>query len=83
MASSNDFDVEKTISKLLEAKSTKPGKQVNLTENEIKALCTAVRDIFISQPTLLELEAPLKVCGTLKSVLYLLHKSRGYPWTIF
>lgn len=64
-SSNNDFDIDKTISKLLEVKGSKPGKQVNLAENEIKALCMAAREIFISQPILLELEAPLKVCGIL------------------
>merc|ERR1712066_396396 len=28
-----------------------------------KALCTAAREIFLSQSALLELEAPLKICG--------------------
>lgn len=42
---------------------TKPGKLVNLAEEEIKALCLKAREIFIQQPILLELESPLKVCG--------------------
>lgn len=58
-----DIDVDKIIEKLLEVKGSKPGKQVNLTENEIKGLCMKSREIFISQPILLELEAPIKVCG--------------------
>ena len=40
------------------------GKQVQLLENEIRYLCTKAREIFISQPILLELEAPIKVCST-------------------
>lgn len=63
MISNSDFDVDKMIDKLLEVKGTKPGKQVNLPEAEIKALCMAARAIFIDQPILLELEAPLKICG--------------------
>jgi len=31
-------------------------------EAEIRYLCTKAREIFISQPILLELEAPIKVC---------------------
>jgi len=58
-----ELDVDKLIEKLLEVKGSKPGKQVNLPENDIKALCMAAREIFISQPILLELEAPLKICG--------------------
>ena len=58
-----DEKVDAMITKLLEVRGKKPGKQVNLTEDEIKYLCTTSREIFISQPNLLELEAPLKVCG--------------------
>ena len=38
-------------------------KTVQLAETEVKALCLKSRDIFLEQPILLELEAPLKVCG--------------------
>jgi len=59
----SDFDVDKIIEKLLSVKGSKPGKQVNLLESEITALVTKAREVFISQPILLELEAPLKICG--------------------
>jgi len=36
---------------------------VNLLENEIRGLCVKAREIFISQPMLLELEAPIKIAG--------------------
>ena len=36
---------------------------MQLAENEVKGLCLKARDIFLSQPILLELEAPLKICG--------------------
>lgn len=55
--------VDRIIEKLLEVRGCKPGKQVNLTEAEIKGLCDKAREILISQPILLELEAPIKVCG--------------------
>ena len=55
--------VDAMIVKLLEVRGKKPGKNVNLTEDEIKHLCTKSREIFISQPNLLELEAPIKICG--------------------
>jgi serine/threonine-protein phosphatase PP1 catalytic subunit len=34
-----------------------------ITESELKLLCTTVRPILLQQPMLLELEAPLKICG--------------------
>ena len=45
-------------------RGSRPGKPVHLEEYEIKYLCLTARDIFINQPILLELEAPIKICGT-------------------
>jgi serine/threonine-protein phosphatase PP1 catalytic subunit len=36
---------------------------VNLTETEIKNLITKSIEIFMAQPILLELEAPIKIIG--------------------
>lgn len=36
---------------------------VKLDESVIKAMCYKASEIFMSQPMLLELEAPLKICG--------------------
>jgi len=41
----------------------RPGRTVKMTEAEIRALCVKSREIFLNQPILLELEAPLKICG--------------------
>jgi len=65
-----DFDVDKIIEKLLGVKGSKPGKQVNLLESEIQALVTKAREVFLSQPILLELEAPLKICGDIHGQYY-------------
>ena len=51
------------ITKLLEVRGKKPGKNVQLSEDDIKYLCTKSREIFMNQPNLLELEAPIKICG--------------------
>lgn len=61
--SSIDIDVDIIIEKLLSVRGSKPGKLVSLTENEIRGLCLKSREIFVSQPILLEIEAPLKICG--------------------
>ena len=58
-----DERVDGMITKLLEVRGKKPGKNVQLSEDDIKYLCTKSREIFISQPNLLELEAPIKICG--------------------
>lgn len=51
------FDILSTV------RGNRPGKPVQLQEYEIKYLCTKAREIFITQPILLELEAPIKICG--------------------
>ncbi|KAJ6422749.1 hypothetical protein OIU84_027674 [Salix udensis] len=51
------------IERLLEVRG-KPGKQVQLSESEIRQLCVVSREIFLRQPNLLGLEAPIKICGT-------------------
>lgn len=60
-----DLDVDSVISRLLEVRGSRPGRQVQLQESEIKALCLKARELFMSQPILLELEAPIKICGKL------------------
>jgi len=60
--------IAKFVLKFL-VRGCRPGKQVQLAEFEIKYLCTKAREIFISQPILLELEAPIKICG--ENILYL------------
>jgi serine/threonine-protein phosphatase PP1 catalytic subunit len=65
MADLNDIDVDNIIEQLLSVRGARPGRQVNLTENEIRWLCIKSREIFNQQPVLLELEAPIKICGTI------------------
>ena len=57
------FNVDEIITRLLEARGGRPGRTVNMAENEVKQLCIRSREIFLSQPILLELDAPLKICG--------------------
>jgi serine/threonine-protein phosphatase PP1 catalytic subunit len=55
--------VDTIIEKLLSVRGSRPGRQVHLTEEELRFLCTTCRQIFLSQPALLELVAPIKICG--------------------
>jgi len=82
MADSDSLDVDALIAKLLENKESKPGKPVQLEENDIKNLCRKAREIFISQPILLELTAPIKICGDVHGQypdLLRLFNYGGYP----
>jgi len=63
MATDTDVDLDGIIEQLLSVRGARPGRQVNLSEAEIKWLCVKGREIFQSQPVLLELEAPIKICG--------------------
>jgi len=58
-----NLDVEALLDICLEARGTKPGKLVNIQEGQLKALCTQAREVFLSQSALLEITAPLKICG--------------------
>ncbi len=58
------LDIDDMITRLLDAGySTKVTKAVCLKNAEITAICTAVREVFLSQPALVELSAPVKIVG--------------------
>ncbi|GLD93968.1 hypothetical protein PINS_up002573 [Pythium insidiosum] len=57
------LDVDSIITKLLSVRNSRPGKEVQLSEHEVRGLCLHSREVFLSQPMLLELEAPIKICG--------------------
>lgn len=59
----DDKLLDDIIRRLLEAKNHRIPRVVQLSEGEIKQLCLTSRDVFLSQPNLLELEAPIKICG--------------------
>ncbi|PQQ02099.1 serine/threonine-protein phosphatase alpha-3 isoform-like [Prunus yedoensis var. nudiflora] len=50
------------IGRLLEARINR-GKRIQLIESEIRQLCITAKEVFLRQPNLLELEAPINVCG--------------------
>ena len=66
----SSLNIDQILEKLLEVRSFPPGKLVHLKESDISALCFAARDIFLDQPVLLELEAPLKICGDIHGQYY-------------
>lgn len=70
MSEADKLNVDSIISRLLEVRGSRPGKNVQLTEAEVRGLCLKTREIFLSQPILLELEAPLKICGDIHGQYY-------------
>ena len=71
MAGGDDkLNVDSILQRLLEVRGSRPGKNVQLTEAEIRSLCLRSQEIFLSQPVLLELEAPLKICGDIHGQYY-------------
>ncbi|MED6193727.1 hypothetical protein PIB30_022190 [Stylosanthes scabra] len=73
--------LDSIINRLLEVRG-KPGKQVHLSEAEIRQLCLVSKDIFLKQPNLLELEAPIKICGDIHGQYYDLlriFENGGFP----
>lgn len=81
----SDIDLDDMISRLLDAGySTKVTKAVCLKNAEITAVCTAVREVLLSQPALLELNAPVKIVGDIHGQyndLIRLFEMCGFPPT--
>lgn len=57
------FDIDEMISRLIEAGYTSKIPKPALKVPEIMAICQAAREIFLSQPTLIELSPPVKIVG--------------------
>jgi len=73
MATSKKADtlaVDEIIASLLQVRSARPGKEVQLPAKQITLLCQASRDVFLQQPILLELEAPIKIVGDVHGQYY-------------
>ena len=76
------MNVDGIIEKLLSVRGNKPGKQVDLKEEEIKFLIENSLQIIKVQKMLVELEAPLHVCGDIHGQYYDLlriFEHCGYP----
>ena len=76
------MNVDGIIEKLLSVRGNKPGKQVDLKEEEIKFLIDKSLPIIKEQKMLIELEAPLHVCGDIHGQYYDLlriFEHCGYP----
>ena len=77
------IDVDSIIDKLLSVRGARPGKVVTLEEREVLFLINKAREIFMSQPVLLELEAPIKIVGDVHGQYYDLLRLFEYGGTIY
>ena len=76
------MNADSMMEKLLSVCGNKPGKQVDLKEEEIKFLIDKSLPIIKEQKMLVELEAPLHVCGDIHGQYYDLlriFEHCGYP----
>jgi serine/threonine-protein phosphatase PP1 catalytic subunit len=84
MKKPEELNLDECIDKCLEARGQKPGKLVQVAEGQLKALCASVREAVLAQSSLLELEAPLKICGDIHGQyhdLLRLFEYGGFPPT--
>lgn len=73
-----NIDVDEIIKKLLEIENVKGYRQVQLHEREIEFLCAESKDIFMNQNVVLEIEAPINICGDVHGQYRDLLKIFGY-----
>ncbi|EFJ11325.1 hypothetical protein SELMODRAFT_235294 [Selaginella moellendorffii] len=74
--------VDDIITRLIEVRNGRPACQVQLAESEIRKLCLCAKEIFLSQPNLLELEGPVTICGDIHGQywdLLTIFQDGGFP----
>ncbi|PQE24368.1 serine threonine- phosphatase PP-Z protein [Rutstroemia sp. NJR-2017a BVV2] len=83
MGDLKDSDIDDYIKRLLDAGyAGKTTKGVCLRNAEINSICSRVREIFLEQPPLIELEAPVKIVGDIHgqySDLIRMFEMCGFP----
>ena len=82
-ANTSTINIDDIIQRLLNVGySAKCSKHLNISNDEIFQLCTLSRQLFLSQPTLIELNPPVKIVGDVHgqySDLIRLFDMSGFP----
>jgi len=77
------LNVDDIIERLLAVRGSRPGAaRITIAEDEYKELCRASREIFLAQPSLLEIQAPVNICGDIHGQYYdllRLFECGGFP----
>lgn len=79
----NPIDIDEMLDKLTQVRTRHPaGQMVHFGKDNLLYLCTQSREIFMSQPMLLELDAPIKICGDIHGQyhdLLRIFETTGFP----
>ena len=51
------------IQKLIDCKNQKIIKNLCLKNSEVLVICSLAREVFLNQPMMLEIQAPINICG--------------------
>lgn len=73
------LDVDGIIDALLKVQYMEPNTEVDLPEEQIMLLIEAAQQIFASQPVLLDLQTPIKICGSLLPLRFI---CRRCAWSV-
>ncbi|KAI5449044.1 type 1 serine/threonine-protein phosphatase catalytic subunit glc7 [Naganishia albida] len=76
------YNIDTILKKLLAARTSPTDININLARDEIVYVCMAAREVLLSQPSLVELEAPVKICGDTHGQFYDLlriYEYGGFP----
>ncbi|KAJ5191922.1 uncharacterized protein N7498_010907 [Penicillium cinerascens] len=82
MERSTLIDLDGMISRLLQVEKSRVDKKLCLKTDEILSICSAARNTFLSQPALLELNAPIQIVGDIHGQyldLLRLFEMSGFP----
>ncbi|KAI8972671.1 serine/threonine protein phosphatase [Pilobolus umbonatus] len=78
-----NIDIDECINRLIEVgKSARIHKSICFRESEIMLICKSVQEVFMSQSTLIELNAPVKIMGDIHGQyhdLIRLFEMGGFP----